>query len=84
MARNPIQYQFGLSLPAFRDQYGTEAQCRSALFQHRWPKRFVCPDCGNTTGYQLARGLCQCHHCHHQTSLTAGPIFHATYLPLTT
>jgi len=84
MARNPIQFQPGLSLPAFLEQYGTEAQCRAALFQHRWPKGFVCPDCGNTTGCQLSRGLYQCHRCHHQTSLTAGTIFHATHLPLTT
>ena len=51
------------------------------LFQHRWPKGFVCPDCGNTTGCQLARGVCQCHH---QTSLTAVTIFYASHLPLTT
>lgn len=31
-----------------------------------------------------ARGLYQCHRCHHQTALTAGTIFHATHLPLTT
>lgn len=84
MARNPIQFQPGLSLPAFLKQYGTEAQCQEALFQHRWPKGFVCPDCGNTTGCRLSRGLYQCHRCHHQTSLTAGTIFHATHLPLTT
>ena len=52
MARNPIQFQPGLSLPAFLKQYGTEAQCQEALFQHRWPKGFVCPDCGNATGYR--------------------------------
>ncbi len=55
MARNPIQFQPGLSLPAFLKQYGTEAQCQEALFQHRWPKGFVCPDCGNATGCRLSR-----------------------------
>ena len=84
MARNPIQFQSGLSLPAFLDQYGTEEQCRAALYQHRWPRGFVCPDCGNTTACRLSRGVYQCHRCHHQTSLTAGTIFHATHLPLTT
>ncbi len=44
----------------------------------------MCPDCGNNTGCQLSRGLYQCHRCHHQTSLTAGTIFHGTHLPLTT
>ena len=57
MARNPIQFQPGLSLPAFLKQYGTEAQCQEALFQHRWPKGFVCPDCGNATGCRLSRGI---------------------------
>jgi len=84
MARNPIQFQPGLSLPAFLEQYGTEAKCQDALFQHRWPRGFECPDCGNTTGCRLARGHYQCHRCRHQTSLTAGTIFHATHLPLTT
>jgi hypothetical protein len=49
MARNPIQFQPGLSLPAFLEQYGTESQCQTALLQHRWPKGFVCPGCGNVT-----------------------------------
>jgi hypothetical protein len=35
MARNPIQFQPGLSLPAFTEQYGTEEQCRAALYQYR-------------------------------------------------
>lgn len=32
MARNPIQFQPGLSLPAFLEQYGTEEQCRATLY----------------------------------------------------
>ena len=84
MARNPIQFQPGLSLPAFLEQYGTEAQCRAALYRHRWLKGFVCPECGNTTRCQLSRGHYQRHHCHHRTSLTAGTIFNGTHLPLTT
>lgn len=84
MSRNRIQFQPGLSLPAFLERYGTEAQCRDALFAMRWPDGFVCSACGHTTYCTLARGVFQCHHCHCQTSLTAGTIFHATKLPLTT
>lgn len=84
MSRNPVQFQPGLSLPAFLDRYGTEAQCRDALFAMRWPDGFVCTECRYTTFCTLARGVFQCHHCHHQTSLTAGTIFHATKLPLRT
>lgn len=84
MVRNPVQFQPGLSLRAFLDRYGTEAQCRDALFDRRWPQGFICAECANTTGCILSRGVYQCHRCHHQTSLTAGTIFHATKLPLRT
>jgi ribosomal protein L37AE/L43A len=84
MARNPVQFQPGLSLTEFFDRYGTEAQCHEALFAIRWPSGFVCPECANTTYCTLARGVYQCHRCHHQTSLTAGTIFHATKLALRT
>jgi ribosomal protein L37AE/L43A len=84
MARNPAQFQQSLSLTEFFERYGTEAQCRDALFAMRWPNGFVCRECSNTTYCTLARGVYQCHHCHHQTSLTSGTIFHATKLPLRT
>ena len=84
MAKNLIQFQKGLSLTAFLERYGTESQCREALFKLRWPHGFVCPHCGNTTYCELNnRPLFQCHRCHHQTSLTAGTIFAGTKLPLT-
>ena len=84
MARNPIQFQQGLSLTEFLDRYGTESQCRDALFAMRWPNGFICPECSNTTYCTLSRGVYQCHHCHAQISLIAGTIFHATKLPLRT
>lgn len=85
MARNKIQFQPGLSLPEFLEHYGSETQCRHALFHWRWPKGFVCPACGKTEYYALkCRMLFQCNHCHTQTSLTSGTIFASTKLPLTT
>ena len=36
----------GLSDEAFREAFGTEEQCRSALSRLRWPDGFVCPACG--------------------------------------
>ena len=84
MAKNAIQFQKGLSFQRFLAQYGTEAQCEQALYRLRWPKGFVCPHCGNATGCALhSRKIYQCHKCHHQTSLTAGTIFHGTKLALT-
>ena len=84
MAKNPVQFQKGLSLSSFLLKYGTEERCSQALFDLRWPQGFVCPNCSNTTFCKLrSRKVFQCHRCHHQTSLTAGSIFHGTKLPLT-
>ena len=84
MAKNQVQFQKGLSLVDFLTQYGTDEQCRNALFNWRWPNGFVCPECGYT-GYCeiLSRRVSQCHRCHHQVSVTSGTIFEATKLPLT-
>ena len=74
----------GLSDEAFREAFGTEEQCRTALVRLRWPDGFVCPCCGHRGHCVLAgRGLYQCKRCKKQTSPTAGTIFHATKLPLT-
>ncbi len=51
----------------------------------RWPRGFVCPECGHTRHCVVGpRKLYQCNHCHHQTSLTADTLFAHTKLPLTT
>jgi hypothetical protein len=74
----------GLSEAQFREAYGTEEQCRAVVLKLRWPKGFVCPSCGGTEGRWLStRPKIQCGTCRHQASLTAGTIFHATKLPLT-
>ncbi len=41
MAMSRIQFQAGLSLPAFLGQFGTKAQCKAALKVSRWRKAFV-------------------------------------------
>ena len=85
MAMNRIQFQPGLSLPAFVEQFGTEAQCADALFKARWPSGFRCPACGcGRHSLVKTRDLYQCSACHRQTSLTAGTLFEQTKLPLTT
>lgn len=85
MARNSVQFQKGLSERRFRELYGTEEQCRAALFAWRWPNGFVCPRCGETRHSVIkTRRLLQCRACRCQVSLTAGTIFHSTNLPLTT
>lgn len=84
MARNPIQFQKGLSETVFHSTYGTEEQCAALLEKQRWPDGFRCPACGHKAGHRLhCRALMQCRKCHAQSSITAGTIFHATKLPLT-
>ena len=74
----------GLSEAQFREAYGTEEQCRAVVEKLRWPAGFVCPVCGGCEGTRLStRPKIQCRACRHQVSLTAGTIFHATKLPLT-
>ena len=83
MARNPVQFQKGMSDADFDRLYGTEAQCRQALIAWRWPSGFACPVCdGNKHSIISTRSLFQCSACRTQISLTAGTIFHSTKLPL--
>ena len=87
MAMNRVQFQPGLSLPAFLRRYGTEAACTAALQQARWPNGYVCPKCAATRCSQFIRrskSMWQCSACRHQTSLRAGTVFDNTKLPLTT
>ena len=75
----------GLSEPAFRKRYGTDEQCREALFAMRWGRGWRCEGCGHERHAALKqRAVLQCNRCKRQVSLTAGTILHGTKLPLTT
>ncbi|RDH43172.1 transposase [Zooshikella ganghwensis] len=64
MAINKVQFQKGLSLNEFIENYGTEEQCFQVLYKLRWPEGFVCPKCGYNKCCQLTqRSLQQCHKC---------------------
>lgn len=78
-----------MNIPAnameFHDRFQTQEQCLDFLAQLRWPKGFICPNCEHEGGYQLSsRPLIQCAVCRHQTSITAGTLFHKTRIPLRT
>ena len=72
-----------MSLPEFVARYGTREQREQVLFSWRWPRGFVCPECGQT-GYCTLQGrrLFQCHRCGRQTSVTAGTVFADSKLAL--
>jgi hypothetical protein len=87
MAMNRIQFQPGLSLADFLDQYGTVVSCARALRRARWPQGFVCPRCAGRCYSRCANRhgerLWQCATCRHQTSLISDTLFASTKLPLT-
>jgi transposase-like protein len=86
MPMNRVQFQPGLSMPEFLQQFGTEAQCEAALQAARWSHGFVCPQCAGAARTSFVRGglrYWQCGGCGHQCSLSSGTVFEATKLPLT-
>lgn len=85
MAKNTVQFQKGYSLTDLFRDYGTEEQCRKALFEWKGPQGFICPECSSAFYCKLkSRPLYQCNRCHHQTSITSRTIFAGTKLPLPT
>lgn len=67
----------------FQERFKTEEDCFEYLVQSRWPEGFECPRCGHDKAYIMQkRKVFQCAACRHQTSVTAGTIFHRTHAPL--
>ena len=85
MKKNKIQFQKGLSLEAFLEDYGAEEQCFKALVDLRWPDGFSCPKCDSRACCRLKsrKFMFQCNSCRTQTSITSGTIYHSTKIPLT-
>lgn len=73
----------GMGLLKFQKEFGSESECWDWLFRTRWPEGFRCPRCDHPE-YTLIepRHLYMCKACRHQTTLTAGTIFHKTKTPL--
>src|SRR3954469_19745317 len=75
----------GLSEVEFRERFGTEEACRTALFAMRWREGLTCPACGGRGFCALTtRKVFQCNRCKRQLSRTAGTVFQDTKLPLVT
>lgn len=72
-----------LTVAEFHRRLGSPQQCAAHLLRLRWPNGVVCPRCGARPCRPLARRrLYQCPRCRHQTSLTAGTVFHKSRVPL--
>ena len=66
----------------FLQQFRTDDDCWHYLFEMRWPDGFQCPKCNGDKFWITEKKLIHCTLCEHQTSVTAGTIFHATRKPL--
>lgn len=67
------------SLLGFQKEFLTEEACQKHLLSIRWPDGFACPNCYNAEYWLIStRRLLTCKKCRHQTSVTAGTIFHKT------
>ena len=72
-----------LSFFEYQEQFSDEEDCFKYLFQLRWPNGFVCPNCGGSEYYMIYKHKrFQCKQCRHQTSVTAGTVFHRSHQPL--
>ena len=72
-----------LTLFDYQKQFSTEEDCFNYLFKLRWPNGFVCPNCGCSEYYIIySHKRFQCKKCRHQTSVTAGTVFHKLRQPL--
>ena len=75
-----------MSRTAFAARFPDDAACARHLYEKRWPNSFVCPKCHGPKAWALdcKPFTFECAACGHQTSVTAGTIFHRSHLPLLT
>lgn len=71
-----------LPIAKFQALFPDEKACKEHLFHIKWPNGFECPQCGCSDFYPTKRGLFQCKSCKHQSSVTAGTLFHRSHVPL--
>jgi len=71
------------TLAEFNAWFADEAACLAYLARLRWPDGFVCPHCGATRAWQLARRRkLRCAGCRREISITAATVFADSHLPL--
>jgi len=71
------------TLLEFQERFLTEEACVKRLESVKWPEGFICPRCNGQNCYRLRnRREVECANCGHQTSVTAGTMFHQTHTPL--
>ena len=76
-----------MTILEWADKFSSDEKCRDYLFQQRWPEGFLCPKCQGQKYWTVQRSertapIYECTQCHHQTSVTAGTLFHRTKVAL--
>ena len=75
--------EFPTTLLEFEGRFATERACWEFVRGVKWPNGYRCPKCpGRKSYFVIERGLDECAACGHQTSTTAGTMFHGTRQPL--
>ncbi len=82
MSMNLIQFQSGLSIAKFFQQFAIQALCTAILEKALGSQSFSCSHCGGTAP-RFVRNIFQCRSCRHQTSLRLSVLFKSTKLSLT-
>lgn len=77
-----MEEDYPKSLIEFEHRFKTDAACLEYLVQLRWGDTFICPRCGCKKFWHMERQLRCCRICRHQTSVTAGTIFHRARKPI--
>lgn len=79
MSRNDGRSAVPRTLVEFQRRFGCEEAYEACLAELRWPADFVCPWCGGTRAYPIAkRRLRECAACGYHVSTTAGTIVYRT------
>ena len=76
---------FPKTILEFEEKFATEEACRDYLIECRWGGKPSCARCGNQNLWLVHDGRhfeCSDKSCRHQTSITAGTLFHRTRKPL--
>lgn len=76
------QERYPKNFQEFLEQFSTEDDCWNYLFDMRWPTGYTCPKCNSEKHWITEKRLIHCVNCGHQSSITAGTIFHGTRKPL--
>lgn len=72
------------TLLEFEHWFRTEESCRDYMIKLRWPEGFRCPKCASDKAWPHGQNRLRCSNCRHDTSVTAGTIFHRSHIPLRT